>query len=194
MRGLEQIPWLYDATMALCEPLGLGGWRLKLVTCAQGRILEVGCGTGRNLLLYPEGSRVVGLEPELDALLAARRRAPGVPLVMGSVESLPFAVDSFDTILSSLVFCSVPNPHRGLCEIGRVLHSEGRLCMMEHVRHPNRFYGRFQDVIQPFWTWLAGGCHLNRDTEESVQEAGFRIDPASRRGRGVMRRFTAFRG
>jgi len=193
MRGLEQIPWLYDAMMTLCEPLGLGRWRRKLVAGARGRSLEVGCGTGRNLPLYSERVSVVGLEPELDALLTARCRAPGVPLVLGSAENLPFAADRFDTVLSSLVFCSVPDPHRGLREIGRVLHSEGRLCMMEHVRHRNRFFGRLQDVIQPFWTWCAGGCHPNRDTEDYVEAAGFRIDPASRRGRGVMRRWTAFR-
>lgn len=191
MRGVEQIPWLYDAMMTLCEPLGLGRWRLKLVAGAQGRSLEVGCGTGRNLPLYSLGINLVGLEPELDAVTIARRRAPGVPLVVGRAERLPFAADSFDTVLSSLVFCSVLDPHRGLQEIHRVLHSEGRLCMMEHVRHPNRFFGRLQDLIQPFWTWFAGGCHPNRTTEASVEAAGFRIDPASRRGRGVMRRFIA---
>lgn len=190
MRGFEQIPWAYDALMTLCEPFGLGRWRRKLVVAARGRSLEVGCGTGRNLTLYAGEVRLVGLEFDLNALFVARRRAPDVPLVAGSVEALPFAVDSFDTVLSSLVFCSVQDPHRGLRELRRVLRGAGRLCMMEHVRHPHRLIGRWQDLAQPLWTWLAGGCHPNRDTEAHVEAAGFRIDPASRRGQGVMRRFT----
>jgi SAM-dependent methyltransferase len=72
MRGLEQIPWLYDGFMALAEPFGLRRWRQKLVTGLRGRVLEVGSGTGRNLPLYGEDAAVVGLEPELASLLTAR--------------------------------------------------------------------------------------------------------------------------
>src|SRR5947208_2846920 len=78
MRGIEQIPWLYDACCALVERFGLGRWRRWLVGGATGRVLDVGCGTGRNLPLFDTGVRVVGLDPTRDALLAARRRAPAV--------------------------------------------------------------------------------------------------------------------
>ncbi len=76
MRGVEQIPWLYDALCALCEATGLARWRRWLVTGARGRVLDLGCGTGRNLPLLPAGARAVGLEPSWEALQRARRRAP----------------------------------------------------------------------------------------------------------------------
>ena len=110
MRGIEQIPWLYDACCALVERFGLGRWRRWLVGGAAGRVLDVGCGTGRNLPLFDTGVRVVGLDPTRDALLAARRRAPAVPLVQGDAQALPFRTGAFDTVVSGLVFCSVPDP------------------------------------------------------------------------------------
>lgn len=189
MRGVEQIPWLYDSMMSLLELFGLGRWRRQLVARARGRVLEVGCGTGRNLALYERP--VVAVDIEFDALLKAKKRAPEARLVLASAEALPFRSASFDTVVSSLVFCSVPNVPRGLGEIGRVLGQEGELHMMEHVRHESRFLGRLQDLVQPFWTWCAGGCHPNRNTEAAVVAAGFKIDPSSRRKRGAMRLFTA---
>lgn len=191
MRGVEQIPWLYDAGMALQDRFGLGKWRKQLVGFAQGRVLEVGCGTGRNLPLYAPGVNPVGLDPSHEALAAARRRARGSPLVAGSAESLPFPDASFDTIVSSLVFCSVPHPDTGLAELRRVLAPGGTLAMMEHVRSRKAFVAKTQDAIQPVWTWVLGGCHPNRDTEGAVERAGFAIDPASRRAKGVMRLFLA---
>lgn len=190
---MEQIPWLYDAGMSVQDWLGLGRWRRTLVDAARGRVLEVGCGTGRNLPLYPNGTALVGLDPSREALGAARRRAPTAGLVAGSVEALPFPDGSFDTIVSSLVFCSVPHPDAGLAELGRVLASGGTLAMMEHVRSPKRWLGRTQDLIQPLWTCVMGGCHPNRNTEATVERAGFAIDPSTRQARGVMRIFVAHR-
>jgi ubiquinone/menaquinone biosynthesis C-methylase UbiE len=191
MRGLEQIPWLYDAFMAVSEPFGLGRWRRWLAAGARGRILDVGTGTGRNLPLFPEAARVVALEPYLPLLAAARRRAPGTPLVVGDAQALPFAGGSFDTVVSGLVFCSVPDPRAGLAEVRRVLAPGGELRMLEHVRHHRRALARLQDRLQPAWTWIAGGCHPNRDTEANVEATGFVIDRLSRRAKGVMRRFIA---
>src|SRR5207302_10502003 len=127
MRGIEQIPWLYDACCALVERFGLGRWRRWLVEGAEGRTLDVGCGTGRNLPLYGGHARVTGLDPSRDALLTARRRAPGVPLVQGDAQALPFRDGAFDTVVSGLVFCSVPEPARGLAEVRRVLTPAGAL-------------------------------------------------------------------
>ena len=82
MRGLEQIPWLYDGFMSLAEATGLKRWRAWLVSGARGQVLDIGCGTGRNLPLYERGrTKVIGLDPAMDALRAARKRAPDVPLV-----------------------------------------------------------------------------------------------------------------
>lgn len=190
-RGFEQIPWLYDAYCALMERFGLGRWRRWLVGGAEGLTLDVGCGTGRNLPLFDARARVIGLDPARESLLAARRRAPSVPLVQGDAQALPFRDRVFDTVISGLVFCSVPDPARGLAEVGRVLRRGGALRMLEHVRATGRLKARVQDRCQPLWTRLSGGCHPNRDTERTVEAAGFGIDLATRRARGDMRRFVA---
>ncbi|HME96661.1 MAG TPA: class I SAM-dependent methyltransferase [Methylomirabilota bacterium] len=191
MRGVEQIPWLYDAICAIYERLGLGRWRRWLVGGASGRVLDVGCGTGRNLALLPRGVVAVGLDPSWDAVQRARGRAPQVPLVLGRAEALPFRDAAFDTVLSGLVFCTVPDAQRGLDEVRRVLAPHGQLRMLEHVRSTRPWKARFQDRVQPIWTRLAGGCHPNRDTERAVESSGFRIDLETRRARDEMRRFVA---
>src|SRR4029079_9271796 len=93
---------------------------------ARGATLDLGCGTGRNLPLFPADARVIGLDPALDSLRRARRRAPGVPLVCGSAEALPFRAGAFDTVVSGLVLCSVPDPARALAEVRPVLADDGR--------------------------------------------------------------------
>jgi len=189
MRGVEQIPWIYDAICALCERGGLGRWRRWLASGARGRTLDLGCGTGRNLPLLPRDARAIGVDPSPEAIRRARDRAPRVPFVIARAEALPFRDASFDTVLSGLVFCSVGDPARGLAEVRRVLRPDGELRMLEHVRAASRWHARFQDWIQPAWTWAAGGCHPNRETETTVARAGFVID--ERRAQGTMRRFRA---
>lgn len=191
MRGIEQIPWIYDALLAVGERLGLRRWREWLAAGARGRVLDLGCGTGRNLPLFPEGARAIGLDPSLDSLRAARERSPGTPLVRGSAEALPFRDGAFDTVVSGLVFCSVPRPAVGLAEVRRVLAPGGALRMLEHVRSTGRLGQRWQDFIQPLWTRVTGGCHPNRETEREVEQAGFAIDPRSLRARDTYRRFEA---
>jgi ubiquinone/menaquinone biosynthesis C-methylase UbiE len=189
VRGFEQIPWLYDATLALAEWTGLGRWRRWLCDDARGRVLDLGCGTGRNLPLLPAGS--VGADPALDPLRRARRRAPTARLVQARAEALPFRSQAFDTVVSGLVFCSVDDPGAGLGEVRRVLRPRGALRMLEHVRSDRPWRARWQDLVQPAWTRVAGGCRPNRDTERTVEAAGFAIEPASRRASGSMRRFAA---
>jgi len=190
VRGLENYPRFYDACCALMERWGLARWRDWLTGGARGRALEVGCGTGRNLSRYPAGLRPVAVEPDARMVRVARRRAAGALLVRARAEALPFRDGAFDTVVSSLVFCTVPDPEAGLAEARRVLAPGGRLRMLEHVRLPG-WRGRLQDLVQPAWTWCAGGCHPNRRTEEAVERAGFTIEPEGRRSKGTMRRFSA---
>ena len=191
MRGIEQIPWIYDGMCAVMERVGLGKWRRWLVLGARGLTLDVGSGTGRNLPLYGPGARAIGIEPCPETLRKARRRWPRTPLVRGSAEALPFRDGAFDTVVSGLVFCSVPRPEVGLAEVRRVLKSDGQLRMIEHVRATTPWKARLQDFLQPAWTRLAGGCHPNRDTEQAVAAAGFAIEEDGRRAKDNLRRFSA---
>ncbi len=191
MRGVEQIPLLYDSMCALMEATGLKAWRLWLVRGAKGGVLDIGCGTGRNLPLYAQDTFVVGLDPSADALAKAKRRAPHVPLVRASAEALPFRAGAFDTVVSGLVFCSVPDAAKGLGEVKRALKRGGALRMLEHVRSHVPWRARLQDWVQPAWTAVAGGCHPNRATESAVEAAGFTIEEDGRRTEGNMRRFSA---
>jgi ubiquinone/menaquinone biosynthesis C-methylase UbiE len=164
-----------------------------VVRGAHGLTLEVGCGTGRNLPLYDKSVTVVGLELDLVLLRSAREKADHALLVVGSAEALPFREDAFDTVVSSLVFCSVRDPECGLAEVGRVLRVDGELRMLEHVRSDVHAVSVLQDVVQPAWTMITGGCHPNRDTEHTLRRAGFEIDPRSRKANGTMRSFVARR-
>jgi ubiquinone/menaquinone biosynthesis C-methylase UbiE len=154
-------------------------------------VLDLGSGTGRNLPLLSPGTAVVGVDPSLDALRFAQRRAPGAWLVAARAEALPLRDAAFDTVLSGLVFCSVGDPRRAVDEARRVLRAHGELRMLEHVRSRVPWRARLQDRIQPVWTWVAGGCHPNRDTEATVEGAGFRIERQGRRAKGANRLFAA---
>jgi ubiquinone/menaquinone biosynthesis C-methylase UbiE len=191
MRRVEQVPWMYDAIFVVAEWRGLARWRRWLTGGARGRALDLGCGTGRNLPLYAPAVRAIGLDPSLDALRRARRRAPATPLVQGRAEALPFRDGCFDTVVSGLVLCSVHDPTAALAEVRRVLRPGGALRALEHVRATVAWKARVQDAIQPAWTWLAGGCRPNRDTERLVEMAGFAIEAEGRRARANLRRFAA---
>ena len=191
MRGVEQIPWLYDGLCAVMERTGLAPFRRWLAAGARGRTLDVGCGTGRGLRFYGPDARVIGLDPARSSLARARRRIPGARLVQASAEALPFRDGVFDTVVSSLVFCSVPDPARGFVEVKRVLRPDGQLRMLEHVRSRRRWKAAFQDRVQPIWTRLSGGCRPNRETERLVNAAGFAIDAADRLEKADLRRFSA---
>ncbi len=193
MRGAEQIPWLYDGAMAILERLGLGPWRRWLAGGARGRTLDLGCGTGRNLPLLPPGTLAVGVDPCSQSLARARRRSPGALLVRARAEALPFRDGAFDTVASGLVLCSVIDPAAAAAEMLRVLAPGGTVRALEHVRSPLPWKARIQDLSQPAWTAISGGCHPNRETERTLTEAGLDIDPSTRRERDTMRRFEARR-
>lgn len=191
MAGFETVGWMYDLFMDVMERSGLGAWRTVLARRARGRVLDLGCGTGRSLNLLERADTVTGVDPSLGLLVRARRRAPGIPLVAGRAEQLPFPDGAFDTVVSALVLCSVERPHRALAEVRRVLAPGGCLRMMEHVRSSRPWVARLQDAAQPAWTRVSGGCHPNRPTEDTVEASGFRIQSGGRRARRSMRLLVA---
>ncbi len=148
---------------------------------AAGIVLEVGAGTGLNFRFYrPERiERVEAIEPDAAMLTyaRARARAAAVPITLtqASVAALPFAEATFDSVVVTLVFCSVEDPLQGFLEIKRVLKPQGTLFLFEHVRSQSAWIGRVQDAIVPLTTRLLGNCHWNRDPARTVQEAGFTL-------------------
>src|SRR5438874_927092 len=155
-------------------------YRRKALAHARGRVLEIGGGTGFNLRHYPDGVKeLVVTEPAPGMLERARRRAAEAALPVSFVEapaeSLPFEDASFDTVVSTLVLCSVDDVDRALAEIHRVLRPGGQFIFVEHVRSSDPRTARWQDRLERPWMVLADGCHPNRATLERIEGAPFEL-------------------
>jgi ubiquinone/menaquinone biosynthesis C-methylase UbiE len=169
----------YDPLSARWEKRHGAELRRKLLADARGRVLEIGAGTGLSIPLYPPVEELVATDPSEPMLRRARRRAAqagrDVTFVEAPAEQLPFADDSFDTVVSMAVLCTVADPARALLEIRRVLRPGGRLLFLEHVRADEPKRARWQDRLEGVWGVVAGGCHPNRRTLDAVREAGFAV-------------------
>ena len=178
---------LYDTLMKNTEAHCLGEWRQALLQHAVGRVLEIGGGTGVNLQYYPDGvAQVIVTEPDpgMKKQLDQKFRELGkshFETVSAKAETLPFDDSSFDTVVSTLVLCTVESPAKSLQEIHRVLKPDGLLIFIEHVHaHDNPGRARWQRRIEPIWKHFAGGCHLTRDTLSEIKKTGFHISELTR--------------
>lgn len=180
--------WLMD------QPLvrrGFDPLRRETVDQTQGIVLEVGAGGGQNFPFYEKSHvvRVEAVEPDETMLVHARQSLAAAPvpihLIQAPVEALPFPDAHFDSVVVTLVFCSVRDPERGLREIWRVLKPEGDLVLLEHVRAHGKIAARIQDVLVPLTTRCMGNCHWNRDTGAMVLEAGFRVTQIQMKSGGL---------
>ena len=157
----------------------MGGRRRRLLAGARGAVLEIGGGTGANLAHYRYVDRVVVAEPDpfTRRRLAQKLTDARVPVEVSATgaEELPFPDGSFDTVVSTLVLCTVPHQESALDEVRRVLRPGGRLLFIEHVRAVGSA-ARWQARLRPLWGRLFGGCHLDRDTVAAIEEAGFEIE------------------
>jgi SAM-dependent methyltransferase len=159
----------YPEFMSRVERGGQAAIRSDQLATASGRVLEIGAGSGLSLPHYPlDLTQLVLLEPNaaFRAQLAERIRSLPVRAVVvdGDAHALPFEDSTFDTVTASLLMCSVDDPARVLAEVHRVLRPGGRFLFHEHVRG-GRVRGVVQDLLTPLHTWLADGCHANRDFE-----------------------------
>lgn len=163
---------LYDAVMAVPERTMLPEHREALAGGLSGHVLEIGAGTGA-MFPYYEGVDLHAIEPDPHMRAQAAERAAGlglsVELTDADAESLPYADDSFDAVVASLVFCTIPDHEAALTEVARVLEPGGEFRFLEHVRGDGAV-GRAHDLLAPAWHTVAGGCHLNRETGELFRQ------------------------
>ncbi len=176
---------LYDPLLWVGERAGMAQRRRELLADASGRVLELGAGTGLNLPYYPD---------EIDDLTLTEPAAPMIPklerrlsranregrVLPATAEELPFEDDSFDTVVSTLVLCTVDDPRRAIDETARVLKPGGKLLFLEHVRADTRRLARWQDRLHRPWHAFAAGCHANRPTVDLLQESPLQVEAVER--------------
>jgi ubiquinone/menaquinone biosynthesis C-methylase UbiE len=178
--GLYQdyvLPRLIDMSMRNGD---LVPYRQRVISAAEGRVLEIGIGSGLNLPFYPAAvSDIVGLEPSPKLAEMTRRAARDaslhVSLIEGSAEAIPLDSASVDTVVTTWTLCSVPGADQALREMRRVLRPGGQLLFVEHGLSPERVVRKWQDRLTPVWKVIGGGCHLNRPIRPLIEKSGFRI-------------------
>ncbi len=178
------LPYLIDCA---CGLPAVERQRAAVVPLAQGRVLEIGIGTGRNLPHYNGAAieQLDALDPSLQWHPLARKRTASLPfpveLMPLSAERIPVDDHSFDCIVCTYTLCTIPHPLQALSEFRRVLKPEGRLLFSEHGLAPDTDVQHWQRRIEPVWKHFAGGCHLTRDVPALLTEAGFHCDSLDQR-------------
>jgi len=179
-RRYNRIAPFYDSMEWLMEQRRFAAWRSRLISGIQERkILEAGVGTGKNLSYYPPDSHVVAVDFSPRMLERAQKRVVRLglhtDLIEMDVERLAFPDHSFDAVLATFVFCSVPDPVNGLRELRRVCRPGGRLFLLEHMRPEGRWLGWVFDRLNPIVVRIVG-ANINRRTMENIRLAGWRVE------------------
>lgn len=182
----DRIAPIFDIIEGAMEKLLLAGLREKLWLKVKGHhLLEVGVGTGKNFAYYPEKVQITAVDFSPGMLSIAQQKAQkqslSLDLNLQDVQSLEYADNSFDTIVATFVFCSVPMPLRGLKELHRVLRPGGRVLLLEHVLSENKLLAKIMNTVNPLVVRLVG-ANINRRTVTSVKAVGFkhvRVDNVS---------------
>ena len=175
---------IYDPFLALGERRGMRERRRCLLREARGRVLEIGAGTGLNLAHYPDALDELLLSEPADPMarrLESRLWRSGVrgSVLRAGAEALPVATGSIDTVVSTMVLCTVPDPEAALGEIRRVLRPDGRLLFCEHVRSDSDHRSRWQERLAGPWAAFADGCRCNQETLGMIERT-LRIDRLER--------------
>jgi ubiquinone/menaquinone biosynthesis C-methylase UbiE len=155
-------------------------YRERVISAAEGRVLEIGIGSGINLPFYRRAENILGLEPsprlaEMTRQRAMNRRISSVQVIEGSAEAIPLDNNSVDTVVSTWTLCSIRRASLALTEMRRVLKPSGQLLFVEHGRAPEENVRKWQDRLTPVWKRVGGGCHLNRPILDLIEGAGFSI-------------------
>jgi ubiquinone/menaquinone biosynthesis C-methylase UbiE len=152
-------------------------WRKEALSNLSGKVLDVGVGTGRNLMYYPAGCRVIGIDKSEKMLKRAQEKAKAminVTLYPMDAEQLDFPDNSFDYVVTTFVLCTIPDPVKALKEMRRVLKPSGELISLEHVHSSYPFIDFTEHLINPVLFFLLGD-HTTRDTARNIEKAGFTI-------------------
>jgi ubiquinone/menaquinone biosynthesis C-methylase UbiE len=176
--GERVLPYLVDWSMR--QPT-FTQYRSRVLSAAEGCVLEIGVGSGLNLSFYGDAVRhVIGLEPSPKLLSMAGRAgnaaSRSIELLQASAEAIPLENVSVDTVVSTWTLCSIPDVMRALSEMRRVIKADGRLLFVEHGLSPDPHVRRWQDRLTPLWKRVGGGCHLNRPMAQLIEGAGFRVE------------------
>jgi SAM-dependent methyltransferase len=147
-------------------------YRERVIGAAEGRVLEIGVGSGMNLPFYRSPA------PRLITMARSASRATSMPVsfLEASAEAIPLEEHSVDTIVTTWTLCSIPQAATALADMRRVLRPGGKLLFVEHGLAPDEGVRRWQDRLTPAWRCISGGCHLNRPIRSMIEAAGFRID------------------
>ncbi|MCH7809058.1 MAG: class I SAM-dependent methyltransferase [Chloroflexi bacterium] len=179
MKGHKWFAAVYDRMIAPAERGFMKHVRKDIAGGASGRVLEIGAGTGANFAYYQDGLEVVATEPDPYMMRRAEAKAgeskARIELKQASAAKLPFEDASFDTVVGTLVMCSVDDQAKALAEVRRVLKSDGEYRFFEHIRYENPIGALSQTLIEPLWGWVGAGCHPNRKTVDSIRDAGFEV-------------------
>jgi ubiquinone/menaquinone biosynthesis C-methylase UbiE len=184
----------YDRQIRFFERILFGGGREWVCSQAEGDVLELAVGTGRNLRHYPAGVRLTGIEYSPGMLELARKEAvkvrPDADLREGNAEALDFPDASFDTVTCTLALCTIPDDRAAVAEAMRVLRPGGRLLLLEHVRSPVLPVRLAERALEPLFLRLEHD-HLTREPLEHVRAAGFTVERVERSKLGIVERLAA---
>lgn len=155
--------------------------RSRIVPKAEGDVLELGCGGGINMAFYDPArlKSFSGVDPSAGLLDRSREAAQAIGIeadIRGGVgEAIPFASESFDTVLCTFTLCSVDDQKQVLAEMRRVLRPGGKILFLEHGSAPDEDVRKWQRRIEPIWKRIGGNCHLTRPITSAYETAGFKV-------------------
>jgi ubiquinone/menaquinone biosynthesis C-methylase UbiE len=171
------LPRLCDLAMRNKDMLP---YRERVIGAAEGRILEIGIGSGLNLPFYRNAREIIGLDPAKRLIAMARRAAESGPtpvtFIEGSATAIPIDDRSIDTVVTTWTMCTIPDLSCALGEMRRVLKSSGRLVFVEHGLAPEASVRAWQNWLTPAWKRISGGCHLNRPIKLLIEAAPFEFE------------------
>jgi ubiquinone/menaquinone biosynthesis C-methylase UbiE len=190
-RRYNRVARVYDLMESLIERSRYRWWRGLLWSKVDGTtILEVGVGTGKNFSYYPKDADITAIDFSDGMLRRARERASEekvkVHLQQGDVQALEFEDNTFDTVVASFVFCSVPDPVRGLMEVERVCKPGGKVVLLEHVLSANRILSWFMKLANPLVVRMFG-ANINRRTVENVTKSGLVLERVTHLAAGIFK-------